>query len=262
MNIEELQNLLGITEMIPMNAGSVIKMYKMTQVNTPEQVGEGEVIPLTKVKQELAGTVELGLKKYRKQTSAEAIQKVGRNLAVNKTDEKLVSGVQKSIKKDFYDLLATGTGTAEGVGLQAALSAAWGAIKKFFEDEDATPIYFVSSDDVAEYLGKANITMQTAFGMSYIEDFLGLGTVVVAPSLAKGKLIATARENLNGAYVPANSGDVAQSFNLTSDTTGLVGMVHSVDTDTACVQTLMFSGVVFFPEMLDGVIVTTIQPGE
>lgn len=257
-NITELQNLLGIVDLDPMSAGTVIKIYKMTQVNTPAQVGEGEEISLTKIKQEQARTVELTLKKFRKQTTAEAIQRSGRELAINKTDEKLISGIQKDIKKTFYDLLGTGTGTATGVGLQAALSSAWGAVKKFYEDEDATPIFFVASDDVATYLGNAQVTMQTAFGMSYIQDFLGLGTVVIAPSLPAGKLIATAKENLRGAYVPAGSSDLATSFGLTSDTTGLIGMTHATTTGNASIETLMFSGVIFYPEFLDGVIVSTI----
>ena len=37
-NIAELQKVLGITEMEPMSAGTTIKMWKMEQVNTPEQV--------------------------------------------------------------------------------------------------------------------------------------------------------------------------------------------------------------------------------
>lgn len=259
-NIKELQEVLGIPEMQAMNAGTTIKLWKMEQVNTPAQVGEGEEIGLTEVRRNLAGTVELILKKYRRNTTAEAIQKVGRNVAINQSDEKLVSGIQKEIKKAFYDLLGTGTGTAAGAGLQGALAAAWGKIKSFYEDEDATPIYFVSSEDVADYLGSAQVTMQTAFGMSYIKDFLGLGTVVVSPALAKGKLIATAKENLNGAYVPANSGDVANTFNLTADTTGLVGIAHYPVSGNATIDTLAMSGVIFYPEMLDGVIVTTINP--
>lgn len=186
------------------------------------------------------------------------IQRSGRNLAINKTDEKLISGIQKEIKRNFYALLETGTGTASGNGLQAALSAAWGAVKKFYEDEDATPIFFVSSDDVADYLGKAQVIMQTAFGMSYIQDFLGLGTVVISPTLTKGKLIATAKENLRGAYIPANSGDLAESFGLTADATGLIGMTHVAVTENASVETLMVSGVIFYPEFLDGVVVSTI----
>lgn len=259
-NIAELRQVLGITEMEPMPAGTSIKIYTLEQVNTPDQVGEGEDIPLTEIKRKLARTIELTLKKYRKNTTAEAIQKVGRDMAINKTDEKLLSGIQKGIKADFYSMLGTGTGSASGTTLQSALSAAWGAIKKFYVDEDATPIYFASSDDVADYLGTAQITMQQAFGMSYVEDFLGLGTLVVSPSLTKGKLIATAKENLHGAYVPANTGDVARTFGLTSDTTGLVGMTHQPISGNATVDTLVFSGVVFYPELLDGVIVSTISP--
>lgn len=261
-NITELQNLLGIVDLDPMAAGTLIKIYKMTQVNTPSQVAEGEIIPLTKIERKLAKTVELTLGKYRKQTTAEAIQKVGRNLAINQTDEKLVSGIRKDIKKRFYNVLLTGTGAASGMNLQSALAAGWGAVKKFYEDEDATPIFFVSSDDVAEYLGSAQITMQTTFGWTYIENFLGLGTAIVTPSLAKGKTIATAKENLRGAYIPAGSGDLAQSFDLTADATGLVGMTHQIATDNASVTTLILSGVVFYPELLDGVVVSTIGADE
>lgn len=260
-NINELQQVLGITEMEPMSAGTTIKIWKIEQVNTPAQVSEGETINLTKVERKLARSVDLALKKYRRNTTAEAIQKVGRDIAINRTDEKLLSGIQKEIKRDFYELIQTGTGTASGSTLQAALAASWGAIKKFYEDEDATPIYFVSSDDVAEYLGNAQITMQQAFGMSYIQDFLGLGTVVVSPTMPKGKLVATAKENLHGAYIPANSGDVARTFGLTSDSTGLVGMNHSPISGNATVDTLAMSGVAFYPEMLDGVIVASIGTG-
>ena len=261
-NIEELQELLGITEMIPMANGTSIKIYKKTQVNTPTQVGEGETISLTEIKQELAKTITLTLKKYRKATTAEAIQRAGRALAINGTDEKLLTGIQGAIKKDFYSVLATGTGTASGTTLQNTLAAAWGEVKEFYQDQDATPIFFVSSADVADYLGSAQITLQTAFGMSYVQDFLGLGTVVVTPALAKGKIYATAKENLNGAYVPATSGDVAQSFGLTGDATGMVGMTHYIVGSNATVETLAMSGVVFFPELLDGVIVGTISAGE
>lgn len=259
-NISELQKALGIAEMEPMAAGTTIKVWKMEQVNTPEQVGEGETIALTKVKRTLARTIELALNKYRRNTSAEAIQKVGRNMAINKCDEKLVSGIQKGIKQDFFDVLLTGEGTVSGTGLQATLANAWGALNVYHEDEGVTPIHFLSPLDVAEYLGGAQITMQTAFGLSYVEDFLGLGTVVVSPRVTKGKTISTAKENLHGAYIPANSGDVAQSFGLTSDSTGLIGMKHSADDTNATINTLAMSGVIFYPERLDGVFVGTITP--
>lgn len=257
-NIQELQKVLGIAEMEPMASGTAIKIYKMEQVNTPDQVGEGETIALTKIQRTLVKTIELTLEKFRRNTSAEAIQKVGREMAINQADEKLVKGIQRGIKKDFYDVLLTGTGKATGTTLQSVLANVWGALQKFHEDEEVTPVYFVSPDDVAEYLGNAQVTMQNAFGMSYIEDFLGLGTVIVTPRLAKNKVIGTAKENMHGAYIPANSGDVARTFGLTSDTTGLVGMKHSTDDSNATVNTLAMCGVKFYPELLDGVIVGTI----
>lgn len=55
-NIDTLREILGITEMQPMAAGTQIKIYKMSKENAPEQVGEGEVIPLTKVTRKLGAT--------------------------------------------------------------------------------------------------------------------------------------------------------------------------------------------------------------
>lgn len=257
-NINELQKVLGITEMESMAAGTTIKIYKMEVGEIAEQVAEGETIGLTKVTRVLADTKELVLNKYRRNTSAENIQKHGRDMAINQSDEKLVAKIQKEIKQNFFDVLATGTGKANGNGLQATLANAWGALNVAHEDEGATPVHFLSPLDVAEYLGNAQITMQNAFGLSYVEDFLGLGTVIVSPRVAKGKTYSTAKENLHGAYIPANSGDVARTFGLTSDSTGLIGMTHQPITSNATVDTLMMSGVIFYPEYLDKVIVGTI----
>lgn len=257
-NINELQKVLGITDMEPMSSGTTIKIWKTEQVNTPDQVGEGETINLTKIRRSLARTIELSLKKYRRNTSAEAIQKVGRDMAINQCDEKLVSGIQKDIKVDFFETLLDGTGTAAGVGLQATLANAWGKLTAYHEDEGATPIHFLNPLDVADYLGNAQITMQTAFGLSYVENFLGLGTVVVSPRVTQGKTISTAKENLHGAFIPANSGDVATTFGLTSDSTGLIGMKHSTNDTNATIDTLIMSGVLFYPERVDGVFIGTI----
>lgn len=259
-NITELQKVLGITEMEPMAAGSAIKIYKMEVVNSPEQVGEGETIGLTNVNRVLARTIEIILNKYRRNTSAESIQKNGRDMAINQSDEKLLAKIQKEIKQAFFDVMLAGTGEASGVGLQATLANAWGKLEVFHEDEGVTAVHFLNPLDVADYLGNAQITMQNTFGLSYVENFLGLGTVIVSPRVTKGKTVSVAKENLHGAFIPANSGDVARTFGLTSDTTGLIGMTHQTVTSNATVDTLAMSGVVFYPELLDGVVVGTINP--
>lgn len=198
--VESLQTILGVTELTPMPTGSLVKQYKYTKKNTPDQVAEGETIGLTKYDRTLANSFEITLKKYRKQTTAEAIQRSGKDKAVNKTDDLLVKDVQKDVKKAFYGMLATGTGkaTAKVATLQGALAAAWGAVSTHFADMDVEPIFFVNTTDVADYLATAQITTQNAFGFKYVEDFLGLGTVVIDPSVTAGTVVATAKENING----------------------------------------------------------------
>ena len=257
-NIVELQQLLGITDLVPMAAGTDVKIYKWTVEDLADQVGEGEEIGLTKVKRTLANTITLDLDKYRRNTTAEAIQRVGRSIAINQSDEKLIQKVQKGIKGSLYTVVKAGTGTATGTNLQIVLANLWAKLQGYYEDEDVNPVYFVNPQDVADYLGTAQITMQNAFGFTYIENFLGLGTAIVSPQVTAKKPIATAKENLRGAYVPM-SGDVAQTFNLTADTTGLVGMTHSTKTGNATVDTLLMSCVKFFPEFQDGVFVGTIS---
>lgn len=257
-NITALQELLGVTELQPMAAGSTIKVYSET-VTMGAQVAEGEQLNLSKVSRQVAATYELTLKKYLKEVTAESIQKFGRDRAINRTDDKLIGEIRKGIKTDFFTLLGTGTGTAaSGSTLQQVLANVWAALQTTFEDKDVTPVFFVSPTDVANYLGLATITMQTAFGFSYVENFLGLGKAIINPGLTAGTVIGTVEENLNGAYVPATGGDLAESFNLTSDESGLVGMVHMPNVSNASIDTLLFSGVKFYPELLNGVIKGTI----
>lgn len=257
-NIAALQELLGVTELQPMAAGSTIKVYSET-VTMGAQVAEGEQLNLSKVSRQVAATYELTLKKYLKEVTAESIQKFGRDRAINRTDDKLIGEIRKGIKTDFFTLLGTGTGTAaSGSTLQQVLANVWAALQTTFEDKDVTPVFFVSPTDVANYLGLATITMQTAFGFSYVENFLGLGKAIINPGLTAGTVIGTVEENLNGAYVPATGGDLAESFNLTSDESGLVGMVHMPNVSNASIDTLLFSGVKFYPELLNGVIKGTI----
>lgn len=257
-NIDELRELLGVAELIPMSAGTDIKIYELTKENAPAQVAEGVTIPLTEIKRKLKTTISITLDKYRKNTTAEAIQKVGRSVAVNMTDEKLISEIQKDVKKSFYTALGTGTGTATGTSLQTTLANLWASLQTRYEDLDVSPIYFINPQDVADYLGSAQLTMQTAFGFTYVENFLGLGTAVISPQVPAKSVYATAKENINGAYVPI-SGDIAQTFDLTYDESGTIGMTHQMKSDNATIDTLVMSCVKFFPEYADGVFKGTIS---
>ena len=171
----------------------------------------------------------------------------------------MVKDIQKTIRSNLFAFMATGTGEATGAGLQAALANGWGQLQVLWEDDSVETVYFLNPLDVADYLGSAQVTMQTAFGMNYIENFLGLGTVFLNSSVPKGKYYATAKENIILYFVNVNSGDIKTAFQLTTDETGFIGIREYPDNDTARVMDLVMSGVTFFPERIDGIVVGTIS---
>lgn len=259
--IKSLQTVLGIVDLKPMAEGTTVKMYKTTQKNTPDQVAEGETILLTKLERKLVKTFELKLNKYRKQTTAEAIQKVGKQKAINETDTVFMRNIQKGIKNTFFVFVAAGTGTAENLAekkakasasIQGALAGLWAKLSAYFEDMDVEPIYFINPLDIATYLANAQITIQTAFGFQYVENFLGLGTVVLDNSLPAGSVAGTVKQNLNGVFIPAD-GSVGETFGLTTDETGMVGMKHYLADDSASINTLIMEGVTFYAEDASGI---------
>ena len=258
--IDTLMAMLGVTRKQEKRAGEVLKVYKATGTLESGVVAEGEVIPLSKYQTTYEAIGEAVLNKWRKVTTAEAISSKGYGQAVNDTNDKMLKDIQKGVRTSFVNFLATGTGTAAGVGLQATLAQAWGQLQVLFEDTSVQSVYFMNPLDVADYLGGAQISTQTAFGMSYIENFLGLGTVILASDVPKGKLYATAAENIVLYYIPVTSADMAQAFDLTSDATGLIGIHTGPTYDKLSAETVATSGVGLFAEKLDGIVVGTINP--
>lgn len=259
--IETLMKMLGVTRKIEKKAGEALKVYKVTGTLASGAVAEGEVIPLSKYNTTYTAIGEATLNKWRKVTTAEAISEKGYGQAVNDTNDKMLKDIQKGIRKNFVTFLGTGTGKANGVGLQAAMAQVWGQMQVLFEDTSIETVYFMSPLDVADYLGSAQISTQTAFGMSYIQNFLGMGTAILASDIPKGKIYATAAENIVLYYIPVTSADMAQGFALTSDETGLIGIHTGPTYDNLSVETVAASGVGLFAEKLDGIVVGTINVG-
>ena len=97
--------------------------------------------------------------------------------------------------------------------------------------------------------------------MSYVENFLGMGNAILSSDVPKGKIYATAAENVVLYYIPVNSGDMGQAFALTSDATGLVGIHTGPTYNNLSAETVAASGVGLFAEKPDGIVVGTIGAG-
>lgn len=261
-SLAKLIEVLGVTRKIPMQEGTTMYYYTTTGTLQSGAVDEGAVIPLSQYKREKTAVGEITLNKWRKATSAEAIMKSGYDEAVRETDAALLRDVQQTVRTGFFSLLngtITGATTVTGASLQEVLAATWAQLQIKFEDDTAAPVHFVNPLDIASYLMSASITTQTAFGMNYVEDFLGLGTVILSSQVTQGTVISTAKENLILYYLTMG-GDIAGKFSLTTDQLGYIGICTDIPThDRAQIETLVMSGIQFFVEYAAGVIKGTIE---
>ena len=261
-NINQLMELLGLTRKVEKQPGTVVKTYKVVGELADGKVGEGEVIPLSHYETEVGDIFEMELLKFRKATTLEAINDKGYEQAVEDTDAAMLKDVQKGIRSNFYAFITAGEATVVAPSLQKALAALWTKNQLLWEDTDASGfLYFVSPEDIGDYLGEAAISTQTAFGMTYIQGFLGIYDVVSYSGIPKGTVVTTAKENVILYYVNPKNGELAKAFEFTVDQTGLIGVHRDVDYSNLSTETVMLCGVMLFAEMIDGLVKGRIEGG-
>lgn len=253
-----LSELLGVQRTLPMAAGTVLKTYTSSVTLDGTTVEPGDIIPLSKVVLEDGPSKELVWDKKRKAVPMEDIQKYGFQKAITLTDAKLLNEIQKGVRTKLLAQLASGTGTATGIGLQATMAQNWAAVTAKFDEDDVQVISFMNPFDAADYLGQANVTVQNAFGMTYLEGFLNNRVVFMSAEIPQGTVYSTADQNLVAAYALMSGGEIGQAFDFTTDNTGLIGITHDIDKSRLTAETVTAYGIVLFAERLDGVVVGTI----
>jgi len=267
--VKKLMEALSVTRMIPKQAGTNLKTYKATGTLQDGSVPEGQLIPLSKYQVEPVTFAEIEIKKWRKSTTAEAISEKGYDQACTKTTNEMLKDVQRGIRKNFFDFMesaATG-GSAVATSVtaptfQAVLAQAWGNLEILFEDDDVQAVYFMNPKDVAGYLATAQISTQNAFGMRYVQDFLGIGSVFLNASVPEGTVYATAKDNIVLYYIPVNGADLDEVFDFTSDETGFIGIHEEPDYKTMTAEDIVMSGLVLFAERIDGIVIGKIEATE
>lgn len=259
-SLKKLLEVLGVTRKIPMQEGTTMYYYTTTGTLQSGSVPEGEIIPLSQYQRNKVPIGEITLKKWRKASSAESIKKSGFNEAVKETDAKLLSDIQKGIRSDFFTHLNSVDGTVVGgTTLQAVIAKSWARLQVLFEDDAIEAVHFINPLTIGDYLATATITTQTAFGMVYIADFLGMGTVVLNSNIPEGHVVSTAKNNIILYYITMN-GDIASAFGLTADETGYVGISSGYpNKERAQIESLVMSGVQFLVEYAPGVVLGQID---
>lgn len=283
-DMDRLAEILGIFGTETIAAGSTLKMLKVTgtlnnaktDASKADGTGtgavtlgsssgtayvEGDEVALSKFSAQHEAVAEAVARPYRKLTTAAAIQRSGYEAAVLKTDQKMASLVRNDIVAQLFAFLANGTGTASGKGLQACaanVDAALGDALETNGDSTSRVIHFVSRQDAAEYIGNATITDQSAFGLTYLESFVGLTNVFLTNKVAKGTIYATPAENLH-IFASDMSALSRAGLAYATDAGGLIGVAHAPAYDRVSVETNILTGATIFPEVKDYIVKGTIS---
>ena len=257
-NMKELLDILGITRMIKKENNSVLKTKKVTGTLQSGDVAEGDEIPMSQytVEEEEFDTIKI--EKYRKGVSLESIAERGYEAAVEMTDEEFRSDLQNKVLDRFYTQLKMGALVGHETTWQMAFAMAIGRVKNKFEDMKRTATgvaVWVNTLDVYKYIGAADITLQTAFGMQYIKNFLGADIVFVSSQIPENTVIATPLNNLIAYYVdPADSEFVKAGLSYTTDSaTGFIGFHAQGNYEHAISDMFAIMGLRLFCDYLDAI---------
>ena len=267
-NWDHLRDILGIMRPIKKAPGTVLKSKYAEGTLQAGTVAEGEEIPYSKfqVKEKEYGTITI--EKYAKAVSIEAINDHGYDNAVAMTDDQFLYELQTNVTDRFYAYLNTGELTSTQATFQMAMAMAKGNVLNKFKQMHKTVtgvVGFVNVLDVYEYLGGAEITVQTAFGFNYIKNFMGYNTVFLLSDseIARGKVIATPVDNIVLYYVdPAESDFARAGLRYTTDgNTNLIGFHTQGNYNTAVSEAFAIMGLTLFAEYIDGIAVITVGAG-
>lgn len=267
-NWQHLQDIMRITRPIRMTPGTVLKSkYATGTLADPSQVGEGEFIPRSKYIVKEKDYDEITIDKYSKEVSIEAVKKWGADVAVDMTDDEFLVDLQDVVSNKFYARLKTGEHrtTFKEKTWQMAVAMSIGECKSAFKKmhRNITGVAtWVNTLDVYAYLGSAEITVQQAFGFSYVENFMGADIAFLTDEIGRGEVISTPLNNIVAYSIdPADSDYAKLGLVYTTDgETNLIGFHAQGDYDHATGVSYAIMGLVLFAEYENGIVAATVDP--
>lgn len=263
-NWEGLSDVMGITRMIQKAPGTKL-VAKKAVVTLENSVGEGEEIPYSQARVITIPYADINVEKYSKGVSLEAINEHGYEDAVGRTDDQFLYELQANVLSKYFTYLNGGTLISAKSTFQAALAEAQGRVRnkwKMMRKTITEIVGFCNILDAYDYLGAANITVQSEFGLNYIENFLGYSKLFLCgdTEVARGKIIATPTENVVTYYVTPDDSDFAKAglVYTTDGVTGLVGFHAEGNYRNAVSESFALVGMTLMAEYIDGIAVVDI----
>lgn len=263
-NWESLREILGIMRPIKKEAGTKLVSYTASVDLESGQVPAGAVIPYSKASVSQSSKADLTLRKYAKAVPVEDVDKYGADIAVEKTDEAFLNELQGDVLDTFYDFVKDDTDAITGAygTFQMAVAMAIGSVRDKFKKmrKNASSItVFVNTLDVYKYLGSADISIQTMFGIDYVKNFMGADTMILTSEIDEGKVIAVPTENIILYYVDPSTEFARLGLVYTTDgDTNLIGFHVQGNYGTAVGESFALMGIKLWCEYADAIAIMTI----
>lgn len=271
-NWDALRNILGIMRPIRKTPGTTLKSYTATVALESGNVGAGNVIPYSKATITETLKEDVTIEKYAKAVPIEDVNTYGAEIAIEKSDDAFLTQLQNLVLGRFYTFLTSDASalTDNATTWQMALAKAQGLVLNKFATmqadgtcKDVTEIVgFANILDAYDYLGAADVTIQTEFGLTYIKNFMGYKTLFLLPEtqIPRNRVIATPVENIDLYYVdPADSEFAKLGLQYTTQgETNLIGFHAQGNYNTAVGESFALMGMTLWAEYLDGIANVTI----
>lgn len=262
-NWQALIDILGIMRPVRKEPGTKLVASKASVELQSGVVAEGDEVPLSQAKVEPVLYEDIDLEKFRKRVTAEAVNKFGAAVAVQKTDDAFLTELQANVMDRFYTFAQTGTLKGTEASFQMAVSMAVTKVKDKFKKMHlnyGNIVAFVNTVDVGRYLGSANITIQTQNGMEYFKNFLGAETIIISSEIPEGTVIAIPADNIVLYYVDPSDGDYQElglNYTTGNGVTNLIGIHKEGVYGRVSGDTHALMGIKLFAEYIDAIAVNT-----
>ncbi len=266
-NWEALIEIMGIMRPVRKTPGTKLVSSKASIVLQDGSVAEGDEVPLSQATVTPVSYKDMVLRKYRKRVTAEAVEKFGAAVAVQKTDDALLNELQGVVLDEFYEFALTGSLTGEEDTFQMAVSMAIGKVKDKFKKmrlNYGQVVVFANTLDVHRYLGATAITTQTTNGVEYLKNFLGADVLIASSEIPEGKVVAIPADNIVLYYIDPADGDFAAlglEYTTGVGETNLIGVHKEGVYGRASGDTHVLMGMVMWAEYLDAIAVISVAQG-
>ena len=265
-NWDALREIMGIMRPIKKTPGTQLVSYTASVTLENGNVAEAADIPFSVASVVEAYKDDITIEKYAKAVSIEAVNKYGAEVAIEKTDDEFLVQLTLNVLTKFFTFLNTGSLTGSAATWQKALALAKGKVIDKFNRMRKTVtdiVGFVNVNDLYEYLGGADITVQSKFGLQYIKDFMGYSTLFLLsePDITQGTVIAVPVENIDLYYVDPGDSDFAKlGLDYTVDgETNLIGFHAQSNYGKAIGESYALMGLTLWAEFLDGIAVISVN---